>query len=561
MGTISDKLTYLNTTKGLIKDTINLTGANITNDTFRSYAHKLKLGYLDILNNGIDTLYNNFPKVSGIGSNLSLTPTYKAPIKLNEIQGNTSQNGSPTPSSPVPIQSVTGLQNVTISNSDNTESNTYEVNLGKNLLPNTNTTQVLNNITFTKNDDDSFKMNGTANANTSYRINTLGNELSLPAGTYTISTGNNLTSGITLQGWHSTATNFVTIQSSSNKASFTLTSDVSNVRFQIVIANGTQISNLTIYPMLEKGSQATSYSEYFTPIELNDEGSIKKSNGKNLFDKNTIIEGKYIDSNGNLSDDNNNFVGDYIEIDNTKSYYASQNAGGVIRIGYYNSSKTYISRQLINGNYGSLTIPNNTKYVRLSCYNTSLGTLQLEQNSQATDYEPYGKVWYITKNIQNWSTNSPNVFLINGSDGNAQSSPDGLFQIFTSNLFTNFKNEEMLSSKFKYHYDSRIDGNVNANTYLTDNTFCIRQGTNDRVYFKSSDLANKSKADVLSTLNGLDLSYVLSTPIYEVITNTELIEQLETLNNAKSEDGTTNINVTSEDLAMILNVSVIKGDA
>ena len=35
-------------------------------------------------------------------------------IKLNEIQGDTLQNGTPTPSSPVPIQSVTGLQNVEV---------------------------------------------------------------------------------------------------------------------------------------------------------------------------------------------------------------------------------------------------------------------------------------------------------------------------------------------------------------------------------------------------------------------------------------------------------------
>lgn len=131
MGTIATKLEYLNTTKEKIKDSINLTGANLTSeDTFRSYASKLKKGYIDIINNGINNLYNNFPKVSGIGSNLSLTPTYEAPMKLNEIQGSTLQENTPTPSSPVPIQSVTGLQNVSISNSDNTDSNTYEVNLG-----------------------------------------------------------------------------------------------------------------------------------------------------------------------------------------------------------------------------------------------------------------------------------------------------------------------------------------------------------------------------------------------------------------------------------------------
>jgi hypothetical protein len=50
MGTTAEKLTYLDGTKTLLKDTINLTGANITNDTFRSYAQKLKLGLINALN-------------------------------------------------------------------------------------------------------------------------------------------------------------------------------------------------------------------------------------------------------------------------------------------------------------------------------------------------------------------------------------------------------------------------------------------------------------------------------------------------------------------------------
>ena len=42
MGTTSEKLTYLNTTKGLIKDNLNLGGANISTEPFRAYSSKLK---------------------------------------------------------------------------------------------------------------------------------------------------------------------------------------------------------------------------------------------------------------------------------------------------------------------------------------------------------------------------------------------------------------------------------------------------------------------------------------------------------------------------------------
>lgn len=47
----SDKLTYLNETKNKLKEAINLTNANITNDTFRSYEYKLKKGIINTLNN------------------------------------------------------------------------------------------------------------------------------------------------------------------------------------------------------------------------------------------------------------------------------------------------------------------------------------------------------------------------------------------------------------------------------------------------------------------------------------------------------------------------------
>jgi len=90
MGTTAEKLTYLNTTKGKIKDSINLTGSGITNEPFRQYSTKLKDAYVDIINNGTDTLYNNFPKVSGSGTDLSLTPTYEAPMQTT-LNGNTSQ--------------------------------------------------------------------------------------------------------------------------------------------------------------------------------------------------------------------------------------------------------------------------------------------------------------------------------------------------------------------------------------------------------------------------------------------------------------------------------------
>ena len=99
---VATKLEYLNDTKQLLKENINNLGGNLTNEPFRQYASVL------------EGIYESLPKVSGIGSSLSLSPTMVGKIKLNEIQGNTLQENTPTPDTPVEIQSVTGLQNVSI---------------------------------------------------------------------------------------------------------------------------------------------------------------------------------------------------------------------------------------------------------------------------------------------------------------------------------------------------------------------------------------------------------------------------------------------------------------
>lgn len=110
------KLEYLNDTKGLLKDSINSLGGEITSQTtFRNYATEL------------DSIYSNLPKVSDTGSNISLSPTLKGRLG-SVLKGNTLQDGTPTPDSPVEIQSATGLQTITVSDGTNTQ--TKELNLG-----------------------------------------------------------------------------------------------------------------------------------------------------------------------------------------------------------------------------------------------------------------------------------------------------------------------------------------------------------------------------------------------------------------------------------------------
>ena len=107
---VLNKLEYLNETKQQIKNALNTNFDTQIgdNDTFRSYVDKIK------------NIYKNWSKVTGIGTDLTLNNTKNG--KMGVIpEGNASQDGEPTPDTPIPIKVVTGEQNIEIS--------------GKNLIP------------------------------------------------------------------------------------------------------------------------------------------------------------------------------------------------------------------------------------------------------------------------------------------------------------------------------------------------------------------------------------------------------------------------------------------
>ena len=96
----------------------------------------------------------------------------------------------------------------------------------------------------------------------------------------------------------------------------------------------------------------------------------------NYFNKDTILAGHLINSNGTITEDNYNFVSDYIEVDSDREYTISAVTNKAKRIAYYNDSQTFISRPVISNYSGTVTTPSNAKYVRLSCHNDDLNSLQ-----------------------------------------------------------------------------------------------------------------------------------------------------------------------------------------
>jgi hypothetical protein len=129
MGTTAEKLTYLNTTKQNLKTVINTTGAGLTDEsTFRSYANLLNDKILGAINGDVD-LFEEYPKVSGNGIDVSLNGVVEGKMSITP-QGVSSQDGEPTPTTPVPVKSVTGenslvIENVNLFNKNSITPNSY----------------------------------------------------------------------------------------------------------------------------------------------------------------------------------------------------------------------------------------------------------------------------------------------------------------------------------------------------------------------------------------------------------------------------------------------------
>lgn len=79
----------------------------------------------------LDTIYDSMPQVSGEGTSITLDNTRVGKIK-STLKGNTSQNGTPTPNTPIPVNVVSGDNSLSI--------------CGKNRLDNTNFSIVTSNV-------------------------------------------------------------------------------------------------------------------------------------------------------------------------------------------------------------------------------------------------------------------------------------------------------------------------------------------------------------------------------------------------------------------------------
>ena len=263
-----NKLEYLDETKQQIKNALNTNfNSQIQDtDTFRSYVTKIK------------NIYSNWPKVTDEDSQINLTPTRKGKMNLPLKSTELIQDGTPTPDNPVDVNVIKSENNVKLENN--------------NLLNFTFTDTVTRNgITFTKNNDGSLTLNGTATTTFSQVFNITHQVLN---GTYTIK--HNVIGGTTSEN------SYLSIQKSpsgnisdrvygeTTSSTLNITEDTTIVTASIYIPTGTVFTDYNVGSQLEKGSTATNYvkhQEQNYPITLDDLEYCKIGNYADQIFKNT----------------------------------------------------------------------------------------------------------------------------------------------------------------------------------------------------------------------------------------------------------------------------------
>ena len=152
----------------------------------------------------------------------------------------------------------------------------------KNLLPNKATTQVVNGITYTVNEDGSITADGTATSNASLYLAGVQSVglYNLKKGQYILSDGNNGYSNEIYMQIHKYESPYTSYGGTRYGAkTFTLPEDV-NVVARIFIANGVTVSNLTFKPMIRPASiKDESYVPY---SKTNSELTVGLSNLSNI---------------------------------------------------------------------------------------------------------------------------------------------------------------------------------------------------------------------------------------------------------------------------------------
>ncbi len=461
MGTISDKLTYLNTTKSQLKDMINYgldDNNKITSSTtFRNYVGSIFNAFLEALRTP-DTLFTNLPKKSGSGSIISLNDTANAPMRIE------------------------------LGASELTQDSTKGYNLVD--TPETNTAITGSGLTYKREDDGTIKITGTTNRAWDYTLTT----------TYTFEAGKTYTFSV-----EDATEVFYILFNSANGGQLSATPSYPS---KTITINETQTLpvkwskgsgqsvNINVKIMVEEGSTKHNYEPYTggiaspNPSYPQDIHTISGSNkvvvcGKNLFDFEQFKNNSSATITGSL----NNFTysganketfytTDFIENINyhISGTWSTTYGNGRVRVAYtdgtYQTMFENYSSGSANGTINITTYSSKLiKQIEIITWtsgNFTFNNFQIEYGDTATTYTPYTSQeadidldtleyckigTYEDKFIR---TSGSNLFNENKTKDNYFYNSSGTTTTDNTNKFINM--ELPLSSKYTITFDKKTDG-------------------------------------------------------------------------------------------------------
>jgi hypothetical protein len=191
--------------------------------------------------------WNDLVSVSGSEMQIDNNAGARAPIQGLELQGDTIQNGTPTPDAPIAVQTVAGEQTVTVT--------------GKNLWGAPAYATAENGISTVKNADGTYTISGTATA--VWATTWSGTPRLLAPGTYTASISEAQPFRINVRFWDTSGTRH-DYNISPGDTSVTVTTGYETVSiggFVSGMTAGTSY-NSTFSIQLEQGPTATAYEPY-----------------------------------------------------------------------------------------------------------------------------------------------------------------------------------------------------------------------------------------------------------------------------------------------------------
>lgn len=473
------------------------------------------------------------------------------------IAGNATQDGTPTPDAPVPINTVTGEQTVKVVGKNLLDLATpyrldglfYNLAIGTQILPSQDGVS-----TTTETSSGVFEIALGATWRGAIYV------APLPVGTTyhikaSITSTSNRVSRYTLDSDMKIVRNLGNQTGTSTDIDADVTLQTGEAYFAIAIGSNNQITITVTNPQLELGSTATTYEPYQAQeFEVN--------LGKNLFDPSNppILSGYYLDGNGSIVSGSGNKM-TWIRLEPNTTYTLTQGlrTSNTTRIGLFPSALTSSSTGTVVGTFLSGTdikqtfTTTSTNYwlgwgyvnINLMQGHTEqeyLDSIQVEKGTQ-TAYAPYFTPIELAKigNYQDYIWKDGNDWKVHKEVGKVDLSTLS----WTSISGNTFKRTTGITD-IKYVSANTELGAIIAEKYTTHTSSGMSSATN----CIAVDVSAVSVNDPTASFSGLAY-YALATPTDTIITEQALIDQLNALGNAKlfvgqNNIGTTTLNATPE---------------